>query len=401
MAREKTNIKNVYYDDEKKLYYARLYYGVVDGKKKTEWETFVKKSEAKTRVNNFEADKIREELAIPSKVTVKQWLEQWYNDVVLYNNEITTQEGYKTIIYKHLIPKLGNMQLQKLTEKHIKKYYKEKQTEPNGYKKNGEPKPPLSSNTVRKHHTLLMTALTAAKEEHLIKSNPLESKTLKAPEYVKPEISFYDLDNLLKLFDIVYDNNIEPAIYLAGTTALRREEISGLRWDCVDFKKHDMLIRRSDVRAFNKIHTKKPKNETSTRRISMPDELYEVLERHKKMQYENKKLMGDAYNSVDIEKNYVIVDDLGYQINPATLSSSFLKLIRKYDLPSVSLRGLRHTVASVLNDNGMTLYDISKLLGHASTDITSKVYVEMFSPDNRKATQTMANAISAAKKKTK
>jgi integrase len=133
----------------------------------------------------------------------------------------------------------------------------------------------------------------------------------------------------------------------------------------------------------------------------MPDELYEVLERHKKMQYENKKLMGDAYNSVDIEKNYVIVDDLGYQINPATLSSSFLKLIRKYDLPSVSLRGLRHTVASVLNDNGMTLYDISKLLGHASTDITSKVYVEMFSPDNRKATQTMANAISAAKKKTK
>jgi integrase len=315
------------------------------------------------------------------------------------NNEITTQEEYNTIIFKHIIPKIGDILLQKLTADDIQTYYTLKQTEPNGYKKNKQPYPPLSSNTVKKHHTLLKTSLGLAKKQKKIVFNPILDVV--PPKYTRPETLYYDLDKLIDLFQIIYNTNLEPAIYLAGTIALRREEISGLRWDKVNLEDKKITIVDVDVRAFNQIQTKNTKNDTSTRLIAIPNELYEVLLRHKGKQIKDKEETGDAYNPIDINANYVVVNDLGYQINPATLSSSIMKLIKKNNLPHIHLRGLRHTVASVLNASGVTLYDISKLLGHASPDITGKIYTHTFQRDNQQTIDVMSNALSNAKKEDK
>lgn len=397
MARKKTEIPNILYDDIRDRYYVSLYYGLDEfGKKVQKFKSCKTKTEAKKLLKEFESNKTRKELATPNDITLAEWLSYWYNNVVIMNNEITTQEEYHTIIYKHIIPKLGNISLQKLTADNIQAYYTQKQTEPNGYKKNKQPYPPLSSNTVKKHHTLLKTSLGLAKKQKKIVFNPILDVV--PPKYVKPETLYYNLEKLINLFQIIYDTNLEPAIYLAGTIGLRREEISGLKWDKVNMEKRNITIANVDVRAFNKIQTKNTKNDTSTRLIAMPNELYEVLQRHKEKQLKDKELLGDAYNPIDIELNYVVVNDLGYQINPATLSSSIMKLVKKHDLPHIHLRGLRHTVASVLNASGVTLYDISKLLGHSSPDVTGKIYTHTFQRDNQQTIDIMSNALSNAKK---
>ena len=61
-------------------------------------------------------------------------------------------------------------------------------------------------------------------------------------------------------------------------------------------------------------------------------------------------------------------------------------------MPEITLHGLRHTHASQLIEAGVHIVMISNRLGHASPDVTSRVYAHMFRRNHRKA----AAAINAA-----
>ena len=69
----------------------------------------------------------------------------------------TTVYGYRNMIENYLIPRLGKIQLQALTPQKIQRYYTDLLT-----------KTTLSSNTVRKHHDLLRTALDVAVRQQMI-----------------------------------------------------------------------------------------------------------------------------------------------------------------------------------------------------------------------------------------
>lgn len=45
------------------------------------------------------------------------------------------------------------------------------------------------------------------------------------------------------------------------------------------------------------------------------------------------------------------------------------------NLPFLTLHELRHTYGTVLREKGVDIYSISKLLGHASIEVTAKIYV--------------------------
>jgi integrase len=221
----------------------------------------------------------------------------------------------------------------------------------------------------------------------MINSNPMLKVV--PPKFVKPTIAYYDIESLKKLFDLVEGTLLEPAVYLAGMLGLRREEISGLKWQNVDLENNVILINEVTVRADNEVINKAPKTETSIRKLSIPQTLHDVLQKVKDKQLESNQFLGKK----ELDNKYVVSNWNGEQINPAHLSSLFYKFINKNDLPSISLRGLRHTVASVANEAGVTLYDISKMLGHASPDITGKVYVETFAKANNNAINSVANAL--------
>jgi integrase len=234
---------------------------------------------------------------------------------------------------------------------------------------------------------LLRTALGLAEQQDMINSNPMLKVV--PPKFVKPTIAYYDIENLKKLFELVEGTLLEPAVYLAGMLGLRREEISGLKWQNVDLDNNIILINEVTVRADNEIINKAPKTETSIRKLAIPQPLHDVLQRIKDKQTSDNEFIGKK----ELNNKYVVSNWNGEQINPAHLSSMFYKFINKNNLPSISLRGLRHTVASVANEAGVTLYDISKMLGHASPDITGKVYVETFSKTNSSAINSVADAI--------
>jgi integrase len=396
MSRKKTDIKNVSYDDVKNLYYVTMYYGTDSNNKPVKKTVTCKtKSEAKSMIKGFEADKLRDEVVKPKNDTLEEWLDYWLENIVKPINESTTYYGYKAIV-KHIKDSdISKKQLQKIIPKDIQEYLQYKLTIPSKGRKE-----PLSTNTVKKHYVLLRTALGLAQEQDFIRKNPMEKVV--TPKYVKPKIKYYNIEQLQILFDLSEGTLLEPALYLAGLLGLRREEISGLKWSNVDLEKNILIVDEVAVRAENEVIKKAPKTETSIRKLTIPDILHDVLVKVNQQQIIYKQ----AYlkeNSTDLNTNenvYVVSNYDGEPLNPAHLSSMFAKFIKKNNLSDISLRGLRHTVASVANSVGVTLFDISKMLGHASPDITGKVYVEEFSKHNENAINSVAEAISKKKNET-
>jgi integrase len=147
---------------------------------------------------------------------------------------------------------------------------------------------------------------------------------------------------------------------------LRREEIVGLKWDCVDFDKKSITISNSRTQAGSKIVEKSAKNDSSFRILYLPEELAGLLQKKKVEQAERKSVMKYGYQ----DTGFVLTWDDGRPYRPNYLSELFKKLVEKNALPKISIHGLRHSFSSIANDLGVSLYDISKALGHSSVNIT-------------------------------
>ncbi len=349
--------KNIAFDDEKRLFYVTMDYGKdSNGKRVKTTKTFEKKKDAQIALKNFEADKTKGTLVFPSTLTLENWLLYWLNDIKSIKCEETTLYGYRNIIDNHLIPGLGSYKLQELNQTIINKYFKSK-------KDAG-----LSNNTIRKHYDLLKDALKHAVNEDKILRNPLDR--IEAIKKQKNEMNFYTAEQLKTLFSIVENDRMEIVVKLAGMLALRREEIAGLKWQNIDFENKIITISEARTQAGKKTVEKGTKNRSSHRILHVPDEILNLLTRIKATQESQKDLLEDGY----IDRGYVMAWENGEPYRPNYLSDLFKKIIDDNNLPPLRLHDARHSFASIANDLGINLYDISKTLGHSQVGTTSQIY---------------------------
>jgi integrase len=370
--------KNIAFDDEKKLFYVTMDYGKDStGKRVKTTKTFEKKKDARTALKKFEADKTKGTLVFPSSLTFKDWLDYWINDIKSIKCEETTLYGYRNIINNHLNDKLGSYKLQELNPTVINKYFK-------GKKEEG-----LSNNTIRKHYDLLKDALKRAVNEEKILKNPLDK--IEPIKTQKNEMNFYSVEQLKTLFALVENDRMEIVVKLAGLLGLRREEIAGLKWGNVDLDNKIITIAEARTQAGKNTIEKGTKNYSSHRTLYAPDEIINLLTVIKSKQDEQKALLGEGYK----DEGYVMAWENGEPYRPNYLSDLFKKIIDDNKLPSLRLHDLRHTFASIANELGTNLYDISKALGHSQVGTTSQIYTHMFDKTNKKAISKIANVLTA------
>lgn len=373
MARTKVE-QNITYDDIRKKYYVTFYYGVDKDKKPIrKLKTFDTKKDAREALKEFSINKAKENIVNPKASTFEQYALYWLNDIKGVRCEETTLYGYKNIINKHLIPQLGKHKLQEIDAKILNRYFSKKLKE-------------ISSNTLKKHYDLLNDMFRIAINEDIVLKNPL-SKVEKLKK-VQPNRNIYDKEMVLKLLNIISnDTRMELIIIEACILGMRREEICGLTWDYVDLEKRELLIKNAITQAGSKTILKNAKSEDSVRTLYIPDILYNILI---KIKTEQDNYMG-IYES-DYDKNkYVLSWEDGSHYRPNYISDLFKKTIDDNNLPSTRLHDLRHSFASIANDMGVPLYEISKALGHSDIKITSEIYTHLFDKTNKKAINKVAD----------
>ena len=159
----------------------------------------------------------------------------------------------------------------------------------------------------------------------------------------------------------------EIPILLALWLGLRRSEILGLCWDCIDFEGGKIHIRRALVRDKDSKFVLKdyPKNEGSQRTLSLPGYIAGKLRAYKPEEEREGRLF-------------------------ATQNSSFIydrlrRICKKNSIVFPGVHGLRHTNASVILSLGI-VDKVAMARGGWSTDYTMKnVYQHLFQEDKKNA----------------
>lgn len=74
--------------------------------------------------------------------------------------------------------------------------------------------------------------------------------------------------------------------------------------------------------------------------------------------------------------SYFLVNNRGKQLSKGSIYSSFIRLVKRAELPVNGLHTLRHSIASHLAQSGMPSEQIAQFLGHKSLDST-QIYVHL------------------------
>ena len=92
--------------------------------------------------------------------------------------------------------------------------------------------------------------------------------------------------------------------------------------------------------------------------------------------------------SIDSETTYPLVFQYDKRaIKQDHISKKFKKHIRRLDInQTLNFHSLRHTFASRLVQKGVSIYHVSKLLGHASVT-TTQIYAHLRTDDLRKSVE--------------
>ena len=212
------------------------------------------------------------------KMTVRQWLDFWYQTYKKPTLRPNTQMSYEQRIYGHIIPALGDIPLEKLTQNDLQQFY-------NYLKQHGRRKDAehygegLSDATVRGCYATFRAALDKAVEEKLIVRNP--SDNCKLPSAKAREMQVLTPEEMQRLLIQAKEDGCFELLLLELSTGLRRGEILALQWDDLNFTTGALRIERQVHRLKGKLVISQPKTNASNRTIILPQPVVNVLMEHR------------------------------------------------------------------------------------------------------------------------
>ncbi len=375
MARKKVE-RNISYDDQRKTYYVSMDLGKdASGKRMKRYQTYPTLYAARKGLRQFLMHR-EEELRTPRhELTLADWLESWMENIVQPTRAETTVYGYQKIIDNHLIPALGDIPLLKLTPMDIQQYYIQVQQTAN-----------LSNNTLRRHHDLLSSSLRSAVRQDKLLVSPMDR--VEPPRAKQKEASYYRPDELKRLYALIEGHPLELCTKLAGSLGMRREEICGLKWECIDYQRQLLFIREARTAFGATIVQKETKTRSSVRTLFLSEDMLRLLQAEQERQKE-------LYRSGQLQtpSEFVVLDHKGLPYSPNALSLAFTRFVKKNGLPRVTLHGLRHSFATVASFQGVPLFDIGKALGHSTPATTGRIYTHLVDHTHEETLMKVSDAL--------
>ena len=315
-------------------------------------------------------------LATGPQQTLEQFLDHWIEHVQKPTVELRTYVTQRAILYNHIIPVLGKVRMQQVTPEKIEMLYALLQQEKN-----------LKGSTVKSINNALHKAFDHAVRRNILSRNPCDLAT--KPRIEKFEIQPLNEEQAKRLVEAVRgDLLLEGLITVTVTLGLRRGEVTGLKWEDVDFANKCLYIRRSVGRVGTYgIIEKEPKTKSGLRKIMLPDFLIAVLKQHQQRQQEQKEKKGAAWKN----SGYVFCNSKGNFYHEENLMKNYKRLLKRADLPAIRFHDLRHSAATILISMGVNPKVVQELLGHGSIMTTLNTYAHVLPSMQQDAVQKLNN----------
>ncbi|MGC6589189.1 tyrosine-type recombinase/integrase [Paenibacillus sp. Dod16] len=313
-------------------------------------------------------------------VFMLQWLAMMKHQV-----EFITYASYHNVITNHIVPYFEEkgLLLKELLPSHIQDYY-QYELEENG----------MTTNTVLHYHANIRKALKYALKNDLINTNPADK--IERPKKNDFVGSFYNKQETNILFEKVKGELIELAVILAAFYGLRRSEVVGLKWTAINFENKTISIRHTVTPVYFEgqehiIEKDRAKNKPSRRTLPLVPAFEELLLRIRELQALNKSICGKSY-CTDYEE-YIYLDKLGQRIKPGYITQNFTRTLKKKGLRHIRYHDLRHSCASLLLANGVSMKEIQEWLGHSNYSTTANIYSHLEYSSKVSSASTMSGVL--------
>lgn len=161
----------------------------------------------------------------------------------------------------------------------------------------------------------------------VLKDYDIDIFGVKLPQKIRQKKTYLSTADIAKFIDAARGDSCEIPMVMAVWLGLRRSEIIGLCWDCVDFKNNEIEIKRTMVpNKDNKFILKEgAKNESSQRTLKCPAYIMDKL----------KEMHGGKSGQV-------------FRLSPETVRKHTHAICKKAGIPDTTVHGLRHTNAAVM-----------------------------------------------------
>lgn len=306
------------------------------------------------------------------RVTLKDYLTSWLENVARPNIKRTTYSNYQSAIKKRIVPYLGDYVIQELRPRHVDEWLKT-------LAKKG-----MSQGTIRQTKTVLSIALKyAIYPAELIASN--SSTGLSIPRSAPKKVVKRTVITPEQAAALFQDSTYRPVLKLLYHTGMRISEALGLTWDAIDLKTGKITVVRQRIQDYFDT----PKTESSARTFYADVALLAYLRTLKAAQAKDEMRLGEAYQITYEDKAHdcaVVVlpkkmpptDALERRMllcikenGTPILGASFKTMLRKHGLNAHSFR---HTHATQLIEAGAKPVDVAARLGHKDATITQNLY---------------------------
>ena len=306
------------------------------------------------------------------RVTLKDYLASWLENVARPNVKRTTYTSYQSAIKKRIVPYLGDYVIQELRPRHVDEWLKT-------LAKNG-----MSRSTIQQTKTVLSIALKyAIYPAELIASNP--STGLSIPRSAPKQVVKRTVITPEQAAALFQHSKYRPILKLLYHTGMRLSEALGLTWNDIDLKTGKITVVRQRI----KDYFETPKTESSARTFYADAAFLAYLRPLKAVQAKDEMRLGEAYQITYEDKAHdraVVVlpkkmpptDALERRMllcikenGTPILSASFKAMLQKHNLNAHSFR---HTHATQLIEAGAKPVDVAARLGHKDATITQNLY---------------------------
>ena len=331
-------------------------------------------------------------------------------------------DSQTALIANYINPIIGDMEVQDITTRVVDKYIQTLQKTPSVSRKNRKARTEFVTNsTIEKIIKLLRCAFKQAVRWELIEKNPFDNVVLPKTEYKKRDI--WDAETIRLALDQCTDSKLYIAMNLAFACSLRMGEILGLTWKNVHIEDENIAtdnayiyieaeLARASKQAIEtlgekdiyhiftplmpntstRIILKKPKTDSSIRKVWLPKTVAYILREWKTSQEELKSFLGDEYQDFDL----VVALPNGRPCENRIIEKEFSLLKQKAGLPNVVFHSLRHSSTTYkLKLNHGDLKVTQGDTGHAEIDMITKVYAYILDEDRKINAQKFESAFYA------
>lgn len=310
---------------------------------------------------------------------VRDWLDYWYQNYSKPRLRPSTQLNYESWIYNHLIPGVGEIPLNQLTQAELQQFFR--RMKESGRKANVEHRGPgMADRSVRSCHAVCQMALDKAVGERLIHSNPAIG--CKLPPLKGKEMKILTQEEIQRFLIQAKAEGMYELFLLELTTGMRRGELLALRWDDLDFATGKLRIDKQVYPVGGKLIISEPKTKAANRTIILPSAMVELLAEYKKGVFADLMFPSRTKPEQPIDPGYV------RKRLQVILDRAGCKRVRFHDL--------RHTFATLSLENGMDVKTLSTIIGHVSSATTLNTYTHITDEMRRRAALSIDQGIAKA-----